>query len=108
MRNNARDIQWEIVTVCGKTMLFSDCRVDKATVPDNLYMYEVRHADDDWGDPCEIAEGVLVNFFGTLLSEEKIPLKEVVPGSKPYLSFDSWEDWGYEGVECSLEKFMQD
>ncbi len=107
MRYSANEAPWEAVTVLGKTMLFSECRVDRATVPDELYMYEVRHADDDWGDPCQIAEGILVNFFGTLLSREKLPLKEVVAGWKPYLDIDSWEDWGYEGVRCSPEEFVQ-
>lgn len=105
MRYNANEVQWETVAVLGKIMLFSDCRVDRKTVPDGMYMYEVRHADDDWGDPCEIAEGVLVNFFGTLLSREKLPLKEHIKGSKPYISLDSYEDWGWKGFECTLSEF---
>lgn len=108
MRYSANKVPWEIVAVFGRTMLYSDCRVNKTTVPEGLYMYEVRHADDDWGDPCEIAEGILVNFFGTLLSKEELPLKETVAGSKPYLEVDSQGDWGYEGVECTLEEFMQE
>lgn len=107
MRYSANKVPWEIVAVFGRTMLYSDCRVNKTTVPEGLYMYEVRHADDDWGDPCETAEGVLVNFYGTLLSREKLPLKEYVQGSKPYISLDSYEDWGWEGFECSLDEFAQ-
>lgn len=108
MRYNANEVQWETVAVLGKIMLFSDCRVDRKTVPDGMYMYEVRHADDDWGDPCEIAEGVLVNFFGTLLSREKLPLKEHIKGSKPYISLDSYEDWAGKGSNALLANLRQD
>ena len=108
MRYNANEVPWEVVTVLGRTMLFSGYRISRSTVPEGLYMYEVRHADDDWGDPCEVAEGILVNFFGKLLSKEGLPLKEIVAGSKPYLELNSQEDWGYEGVECTLKEFVQD
>ena len=107
MRYNANEVPWEVVTVLGKTMLFFDRRISRETVPEGLHMYEVRHADDDWGDPCEIAEGILVNFFGTLLSKEELPLREIVAGSKPYLELDSQEDWGYEGFECSLSELQR-
>lgn len=69
MKTDARTERWEIVTVCDIPMLFSCLRIDRNTIPEGLYLYEVRHADDDWGEPVEIAKGVLVNHFGTLLSK---------------------------------------
>lgn len=106
MKTDARTERWEIVTVCDIPMLFSCLRIDRNTVPEGLYLYEVRHADDDWGEPVEIAKGVLVNHFGTLLSKVKLPLKENALGNNAYIDIDPEEDWNYEGVSCTLKEFM--
>lgn len=52
---------FEEVTVLGKPMLFTPCRIERGTVPQGLYMYEVRHDDDCRGDPVQIAKWVMVN-----------------------------------------------
>ena len=51
MRVNAMTEQFEDVTVLGHPMIFTCLRVDRDTVPEGLYMYEVRHDDDQQGDP---------------------------------------------------------
>ena len=45
MRVNAMTEQFEDVTVLGHPMIFTCLRVDQDTVPDGLYMYEVRQLD---------------------------------------------------------------
>lgn len=106
MKTDARTECWEIVTVCDIPMLFSCLRIDRETVPEGLYLYEVRHADEDWGDPVQIARWVMVNHFGTLLSKAELPLEENTLGNNAYIDIDPEEDWNYEGVSCTIEEFM--
>jgi hypothetical protein len=75
----------------GKTVLFTDCRVQKDTIPEGLHRYEIRHTDDDWGEPCQLGYGIVVNHFGTLISNEAIQLD---PGG--HLDFDA-DDMNFLG-----------
>ena len=54
MRVNAMTEKFEDVTVLGHPMLFTCLRVDRDTVPQGMYMYEVRHDDDQQGEPVQI------------------------------------------------------
>ena len=49
--------KFEDVTVLGHPMLFTCLRVDRDTVPQGMYMYEVRHDDDQQNDgyPHDVA-----------------------------------------------------
>lgn len=73
-RENAMTAAFEEVTVYGQPALFTSLRIDRGTVPDGLYLYELRHADEDWSDPCQLARGILVNHYGTVLTREPIQL----------------------------------
>lgn len=74
MRCNAMEESYEEAEFLGKPALYTDSRVDKATVPEGFHRYEIRHADDDWGEPCQLGYGILVNCFGTLITNEAIQL----------------------------------
>lgn len=50
--------KFEDVTVLGHPMLFTCLRVDRDTVPQGMYMYEVRHDDDQQGEPVQIANWI--------------------------------------------------
>ena len=63
MRKNANEIIFDEIIVLGTPALFTDWRVDRSSVPTDMKMYEVRHADEDWGDPCQLARGILVDFY---------------------------------------------
>ena len=59
------------VSVRGILCEFYDMRIDRSTVPAEKFMYEV--ADDDCdGVPARIRPGILVNFFGTIISDQKL------------------------------------
>lgn len=73
-RRDASKDTYEEIELFGKKMLLTMARIDRASVPEGLHLYELRHADDDWGEPCELARGILVNFYGTVLSREPIEL----------------------------------
>jgi hypothetical protein len=55
----------------GIPALFSELRIKRASVPRQLYIYEMRHAEDDAFRPIRIVEGVdkvRENFYGTLIT----------------------------------------
>lgn len=62
------------VSVCGILCEFSDMRIDRNTVPEGKYQYEVAGDDDSGGEPTRIKLGIMVNFFGTLISDELLPI----------------------------------
>ena len=54
-----------------------NCRgssLDRDTVPEGKYQYEVAGDDDSGGDPARVKQGILVNFFGTLICSEPLPI----------------------------------
>ncbi|MCM1561280.1 MAG: hypothetical protein NC123_17320 [Butyrivibrio sp.] len=61
------------VEVCGIVCDFSDMRIDRNTVPEGRYQYEVAD-EDSQGDPVRVKRGIMVNFFGTLVSDVPLPL----------------------------------
>ena len=103
MREDARETGYEIIELFGKPMLFTDLRIDRKTVPAGMYCYEVRHDDDCNGDPVEIAKNIMVNHWGTVITNE--PIEEA---EKDYLEIDPDEDWIYTGEECSLKRYMKE
>ena len=88
-------------------MLFTNLRCDRETLPKGMYMYEVRHDDDGRGDPCEIANWIMVNHWGTVISNRPVRLDEQTPGGKPYRMIDSEYDWNYEGESQTLKEYME-
>ena len=68
MRKDASDVIYGEVSLLGIPALLPDWRVERSTVPVGFHLYELRHADEDWGDPCQLARSILVNFYGSILS----------------------------------------
>lgn len=101
-RVNAMDVTWEKVDVLGKEGLFTCLRVDKTTIPKGWYFYEVRHDDFCYGDPIEIALGVLVNHWGTLIMEEPLELIPEPSLHNAYLDIDPERDWAYLGEDVKF------
>ena len=102
MRYKADNEMYEVVTVFGQEALFSCERIERTSVPKGLYQYEVRHDDCCQGIPCEVAKGILVNFWGTLLTKE--PIEEVESYGYRYIMDDEWEE---KGASCMLEEWME-
>ena len=65
-------LTFEKVYVFGKEMFFTDWRLDRKTVPEGLFVYEVRHLDDNMFEPAVISEYIWINYYGVLLSKEPI------------------------------------
>lgn len=75
---DAKSERFEEMELYDKRVLFSPLRIDRSTVPEGLHLYELRHGDDDWGDPVQVGKSVFVNHYGTILSPEPIKLDMLV------------------------------
>lgn len=104
---NALTESYEEVTVLDQPMLFTNSRIDRASVPRGLYVYDVRHDDECQGLPVEIAKFVFVNHWGTLISNRPIPMTEGTASGKEYRLIDPEEDWNYEGIDSTLQEYMK-
>ena len=71
---NAMTEMFEEVTILDKPALFTCGRLDRDTVPKGYHAYDVRHDDDCRGDAVQLQKFVLVNHWGTLITNEKIQL----------------------------------
>lgn len=57
-------------------VLFTCARVDRDTIPQDLFCYDVRHDDECQGIACEVKPFVKINHWGTIISKTEIPLEE--------------------------------
>ena len=81
--------------------LFSSGRIQKDSVPEGFYCYEVRHDDEGRGIPCELSAHILVNFWGTVIS--RVPLIQ----ENKCRRYIEDEDWSYTGnIEIRLESWI--
>ena len=104
---NALTESYEEVTVLNRPMLFTNSRIDRASVPKGLYVYDVRHDDECQGIPVEIADFILVNHWGTLISSRPIKLDAHPVTGKKYRLIDEETEWNYEGIVSSLQEYME-
>lgn len=83
---------YEEITLLDKPALFTGARLDRNTVPEGLYAYDVRHDDLCQGIPCEVAKYIMVNHWGTVLMAEPLDLGE---DGRIYLEE---KDWNYASI----------
>lgn len=76
MRYDYRKIKKEQVEVKGIRCEFYDMRIDRETIPEGMHLYEVAGDDDSGGDPARVQEGIMVNFYGSLICDKPLPLGE--------------------------------
>ena len=103
---DARNTNFEIITLFGKEMLFTCARVDRDTVPKGMYAYDVRDGGCD-GNPCEIAKYVIVNHWGTVITNRPIKLEQPNPNWNPFRLIDCKKEWDYEGINSTLQEYMK-
>lgn len=97
-RFNAMSESFEEVTIFEKPALFTCLRIDRSTVPKGLHLYDVRHDDACQGIACQIARGIMVNHWGTLITRE--PIKLPPDG---YLDIEP-KDLNYSTGDCRTVK----
>ena len=61
--------KFELILLDEYVVLFTCARIDKNTVPEGLYCYDVWNDDDCQGLACQVKLYVTVNHWGTILSK---------------------------------------
>ena len=74
MRADYQKEHFQKVMIKGIICEFIDIRIVPDTVPVGKFQYEVAGDDESGGEPARIKKGILVNFYGTLICDEKLPL----------------------------------
>ena len=100
MKVNAQEESFELMELFGKTVLFTNMRVDRSTVSDGLYVYELRD-EDCTGDICEIKPFIMVNHWGTIICKEPIELD-----TKWNSKFVDEGDYCYLGDTAMLDEYL--
>lgn len=67
-------LHYEQIDIFNKHVLFTPSRIDRGSVPKGVYCYEVQHDDAHRGIITMIGPHITVNFWGTILSSQKIGL----------------------------------
>ncbi len=101
MKLNVREEQFERAEVDGVEVLFTSARLDRDTVPEGLYCYDVRETDGFSGIAATLEPFVLVNHWGTVLSREPFPMEE----GYYRLGADSFN---YLGEMATAEEYLQE
>ena len=104
MSYDAQKVTYQEVAIFDRPALFTECRIDRTTVPEGVYRYELRHGDADWGEPIELSRSLMVNFYGTVLTREpfQLPIDGWIPLESGSLSF---QDGGCRTLAEFQEKY---
>lgn len=98
----AFDERYEFVKILGKPALFTTLRIEKASVPEGMQRYEIRHADDNGIIAAQIGHGIMVNHMGTLLMRGRLPLDE-----DGFLDIEDGKLEFGDGASWELEEYIQ-
>lgn len=100
--HKAGDQYYEEVRFQEMPALFTSLRLDAKSIPKGMYRYEIRY-DEETYEPCQLANRILVNHYGTLLTNDPIQLP--VDG---YLDFEPG-DMAFVPNGCrTIDLFQQD
>jgi hypothetical protein len=83
---------YQAIIVNEVPCLFTNSRIDRATLPENLYAYDIQ-SDGGSKDFVTIEKWVTVNHTGTILTDHEIPMTEG--------DFTSIEDYNFTDNEGS-------
>ncbi len=101
MSRDAGSEWFELVEIDGVEALFTNARLDRDTVPEGLYCYDVRETDGFSGIPATLERYVMANYWGTVLSKQEFPMENGYYGVKE-------DDFNYLGEMVTLEEYMQE
>lgn len=76
MMRDARDEDFELAEIDNVVVIFTNARIDRDTVPFDLYCYDVRESEGFSGDPATLEKFVSVNHWGTIISMKPFPLDD--------------------------------
>lgn len=90
----------EIFDVPG---LFSNGRIDPATIPEGMYVYDLRGSDYDPGMPVTVENHVTVNHAGSVITAKPLDL-----GEDGRLNLTEEEGLNFVGGEISAYRFLNE
>ncbi|MEG1578870.1 MAG: LPD28 domain-containing protein, partial [Oscillospiraceae bacterium] len=76
MSVNAREERFESVELFDKPALLTNSRINRDTVPQGFYCYDLRGSDYDPGKPVTVENSVMVNHAATVLTAEPIKFQK--------------------------------
>jgi hypothetical protein len=89
---NARSEDYEYIELFGKPGLFTNSRIDRDTVPEGWYAYDLRGSDYDPGEPVTVESHVVVNHAGTILTHDPVTIpKEGFKRLRGRLDFSGYQ-----------------
>lgn len=74
--HNVTEEEFQEIKISGLPALLNGQRFSHDSVPEGLYIYEVRHSGSMWDEPVQVAKCVINNFMGTLVTREPLGLQE--------------------------------
>lgn len=75
-RQDYSKVIFDRIRICGRMCWFNGMRINRSTVPTEKHQYEVAGDDECCCEPVRVKKGILVNFFGTVISDEPLPIGE--------------------------------
>ena len=101
MAVDARTEEFQHIEIFDKFALFTNARIDRTTVPEGWYCYDLRGTGDAPGELRFIEESVVVNHSGSILMPEKLEL----PASG---QLDAWDEFGFlDECDMTLREFCE-
>jgi len=95
--------KYQEVEIFDAPGLFSNGRIDPATIPEGMYVYDLRGSDDDPGQPIAVESHVTVNHAGSVITAKPLDL-----GEDGRLMFTEDEGLNFIGGEISAYKFLNE
>lgn len=88
-----------LTEIDNRLVLFTNMRLNRDTVPDGFFCYDVRDSDSLNGSMAQIKPYVMVNHWGTILCRVPFPMEE-------YGCYYP-ESWSYLNKSISLLEFSR-
>lgn len=101
--------KYNVTEFRDEIVLYTDTRIKKDERRSDVNYYDIRHDDEEWL-PCTIENGVWVNHFGTIISNNKLDMdvKDNWNGTRYIdLSEDEKEEFTFDSAErITLDEYI--
>ena len=94
--------QYALIEIFGRKALFTDDRIDRDSLPDGLFCYDIRHGDE--GDACSLEATVYVNHYATVLCMTDFGLQ--TPYS--YIPIDYDTEPNFLSEDATIDEYIAD
>ena len=105
MSDSAMRDYFELIEIYDRPAMFSDGRIDRETVPDGWYCYDLRGSDNDPGEPATVEPYVSFNHAGSVL----LPTPIKFPSGQKYRSLIENKEYAlnFLGEDVTIQEFCE-